>query len=161
MGLDRYLGGLRYSYMRTSPEEVLQPIWALPFKGGGGSKRLPGWFGSLFWRRIVHVQMGICFIVGRGGMGSKCLSVWFWVTYAVKIEVQMGFCFIKGDVKACQDALGHLVITIKTVIWQSCSNQFKKEVPKSARLSTEGVGCNCYLGNAQIGCTTFSGVLPY
>ena len=39
-----------------------------------------------------------------------------WCTYAVKIEVQMGFCFIKGDVKACQDALGHLVITIKTVI---------------------------------------------
>ena len=39
-----------------------------------------------------------------------------YLTYAVKIEVQMGFCFIKGDVKACQDALGHLVITIKTVI---------------------------------------------
>ena len=61
---------------------------------------------------LEKFKWAICLIVG----GSKCLSVWFWVTYAVKIEVQMGFCFIKGDVKACQDALGHLVITIKTVI---------------------------------------------
>ena len=39
--------------------------------------------------------------------------------------------------------------------------QFKNEVPKSARLSGgRGGGRNRYLGNAQIGCTTFSGVLP-
>ena len=39
--------------------------------------------------------------------------------------------------------------TVKTVIWQICSNRPGKKVPQSARLS-EGGGCNRYLGNAQI-----------
>ena len=38
--------------------------------------------------------------------------------------------------------------TVKTVIWQICSNLPGKKVPQSARLSAGG--CNRYLGNAQI-----------
>ena len=53
----------------------------------------------------------------------------------------------KYGVKACQDALGHLC-AIKTVIWQSNSNQSKNIVPQSVRLSAGG--CNCFLGNGQI-----------
>ena len=31
---------------------------------GGGSRPLPGWFGALILRRIVHVQRGICLVWG-------------------------------------------------------------------------------------------------
>ena len=41
--------------------------------------------------------------------------------------------------------------TVKTVIWQICSNRPGKKVPQSARLfECGGGGGNCYLGNAQI-----------
>ena len=38
-------------------------IWALPV-WGGGSKPLPGWFVAPIFRRNVHVQTGICLILG-------------------------------------------------------------------------------------------------
>ena len=49
--------------------------------------------------------------------------------------------------------------TVKTVIWQICSNRPGKKVPQSARLSAGG-GSNRYLGNAQIEVTLTSKVLP-
>ena len=49
--------------------------------------------------------------------------------------------------------------TVKTVIWQICSNRPGKKVPQSARLSAVG-GSNRYLGNAQIEVTLTSKVLP-
>ena len=49
--------------------------------------------------------------------------------------------------------------TVKTVIWQICSNRPGKKVPRSARLSAGG-GCNRNLGNAQIEVEYFSVGLP-
>ena len=49
--------------------------------------------------------------------------------------------------------------TVKTVIWQICSNRPGKKVPQSARLSAGG-GSNRYLGNAQIEVTLISVGLP-
>ena len=71
--------------------------------------------GHFFGDKLSMFKWAFALLWGGGG-GGKILVSMVWGTYAVKIEVQMGFCFIKGDVKACQDALGHLVITIKTVI---------------------------------------------
>ena len=57
-------------------EKVAGSIRALP-KWGGGSRPLPGWFGALVYRRIVHVQRGICLFWGglnpcQDGLGHSC-----------------------------------------------------------------------------------------
>ena len=50
--------------------------------------------------------------------------------------------------------------TVKTAIWQICSNRPGKKVPQIARLSAGGGGCNRYLGIAQIEVTLFKKGLP-
>ena len=84
--------------------------------------------------------MDICLFLG----GSEPLSGWFRALMQWKLKTKWAFAFVMEGVKAFQDAWGHLC-TIKTVIWQSCSDRSKNKVPQSARLS-EGGGVQSLFG---------------